>query len=65
MAIAFKLQQEDRNMELPSARHDENSDSQEECAVCGAWTSSGHHLCEACDHGLTSRQYAELFWDEV
>lgn len=56
-------------MEMPTTRHEEDheedNDSRQECAVCGAWTSSGHQLCEACDHGLTTRQYADLFWDEV
>jgi hypothetical protein len=52
-------------MELPSTTHEEDTDSRQECAVCGGWTSSGRQLCQACDQGLTSRQYADLFWDEV
>ena len=59
-------------MELPMVMHDEEmvmhdeeNESRHVCALCGAWTPFGYLLCTRCDRTLTSRQYADLFWDEV
>jgi hypothetical protein len=52
-------------MELQTAKQHGQSEAHEGCVVCGAWTPPDHFLCDACDRGLTTMQYADLFWDEV
>jgi hypothetical protein len=52
-------------MEMASAKSHEYADQEHQCVVCEAWIDSGY-ICRDCERrGLTSSQYAELFWDEA
>jgi len=53
-------------MEPMAAKHSDLDTSEDRCIVCGARLHFDTWCCPACArNGLSSQQYAELFWDEA